>query len=168
MLSRLKRHLFHVAVVAVCAGLFVTIALADDGEPRADVAIRWGELLVTHADMIVYVIMSGLLWASRGLPAEWQARLRTARAEQLLTHAVRYGVNAVAGASADKVLSVHVANPVLASALTYALDKGAPALVSWMGGPTSIAEMIWARLDVSPEAGRPDLEAITGRTLAAH
>lgn len=161
-----KDFLFYACVVAMCSLLFLGIALADDGGTGSVVAIRWGELLLTHADAITYIIVSDLLWAARGLPAEWQARLRTARADQLLTHAVRYGVNVVAGASADKVLNVHVAGPVAASALTYALDKGPAALIRWMGGPTAVAEMIWARLDVGPEARRPDLESLAGRVLA--
>ncbi len=162
----IKDALFYAGVIVLNAMLFVGIALADDGGTGSVVAIRWGELLLTHADTIVYLIVSGLLWSARGLPAEWQARLKTARADQLLTHAVRYGVNAVAGASADKVLTVHVASPVAASALAYAIDKGPSALIRWMGGPTAVAEMIWARLDVSPEAGRPDLESLAGRVLA--
>lgn len=162
----MKVCLLYACAVVGSLALSVGLALAADGGPGSTVAIRWGELLLTHADTIVYLIVSGLLWSARGLPAEWQARLRTARAEQLLANAVRYGVNAVAGASADKVLNVHVASPVAASALAYAIDKGPSTLIRWMGGPTAVAEMIWARLDVSPEAGRPDLESLAGRVLA--
>ncbi len=160
------------AVLSPAAAFFVgyfaavAVALAAPADPGGTVTFAWGDLIAGNADWIASGLVAIVLWMIRRLPGEIQAVIRTARVEQLLERAITYGVNSVVGAAAGRSLSVSVSQPVLASALQYALDRMPSALLKWVGGPPRLAEMIWARLDVATEAGRPDLDQLAGRIMA--
>lgn len=110
------------------------------------------------------VLLAGLgtivAWAFRWLPARWNAILMTAQADQLLTKAIAYGINAVAGAAKDKTLSIEVSNRVLREAVTYAIVHGSDAVKEFLGTPEDIAEKVFARLSAAPEVVKPDIEGI--------
>src|SRR6185503_14066081 len=112
-----------------------------------------------------------IAWAFRRLPGRISAILLTAQADQLLNRALVYAINAVVGATKDKVWTVEVRNQVLREVVTYALVHGSDAVKAFMGRPAAIAEMGFSRIDaptgdvvqkpsVLPDAPKPDFVAI--------
>lgn len=149
------------AAIALILTIVVAPAWAADAAADGRITIPVGDLI----DQLVVPLFAGLAgvvtWLIRKLPAAAKAWIDTLRVEQLLDKAIAYGINSVAGAAKSKTLTIDVHLPVLAYVLQYALDRIPAALLRWVGGPTSLAEMIWSRLDVDVKATRPDL-----RTLA--
>jgi hypothetical protein len=152
-------------VIAATATFLVAPAWAADAA-TTHVTIPIGDILNELAVPLFALITGIITWMIRKLPGAAKAWIDTLRVEQLLERAVAYGINSVAGATKDKVLDVNVRLPVAAYILQYALDRIPSALLSWVGGPTSLAEMIWSRLDISESGGRPDLESLA-REIAA-
>lgn len=116
--------------------------------------------------------LGGLIaWAFRRLPGRISAILLTAQADQLMTRALTYGINAVVGATKDKVWSIDVRNQVIKEMVTYALTHGSDTVKAFMGKPAVMAEMSYSRIDaptgdvvqkpaVLPDAPKPDFEMI--------
>ena len=73
------------------------------------------------------------------------------RVDQLLAHAVDYGVNTTQGAVRGRTLDVATGNAVLAAALRYAVEQ-APTIVALAGGEALVRDKIVARLDVGEGA----------------
>jgi len=96
-----------------------------------------------------------IAWGFRRLPGRISAILLTAQADQLLNRALVYAINAVVGATKDKVWTVEVRNQVLREVVTYALVHGSDAVKAFMGRPSDIAEMGFSRID-APAAGSAD------------
>jgi hypothetical protein len=139
-----------VLVTCFCGGS----AFAADASNQ--VVVPWGDALASLSSPVATLLFGVGLWLVRQLPAQLVAILHTQRVEQLLLRAIGYAVNSVAGAAAGKTLTVPVGNAVLAHALQYVVDRAPRWLVNWMGGPSAIAAMIWARLPMEADAERPD------------
>ena len=120
------------------------------------VRIPWGAWLSELSSTLSTVLFAAVIWGFRRLPSSIVALLQTMRAEQLIQKAIDYGLNATAGASKDKILSINVGNEVLAKAITYATEQGAPRIIGWLGGPEGISKKIIARLELPPEAAVTD------------
>lgn len=76
--------------------------------------------------------------------------------------AVNYGLNAVAGATKGKTLSIDVGNQVVTQALGYAVDNGPGKLIGWLGGEEGIRDKILARLTLPEEAVIEDGAIVRG------
>lgn len=112
-----------------------------------------------------------IAWAFRALPTRIASLLMTLQAEQLMTRALTFAINSVAGATRDKVWTVDVRNQVLKEFVTYVLVHGSAAAKTFIGTPAVIAEKGLSRIDaptdgvapktaVLPEAPKPDFERI--------
>jgi len=82
---------------------------------------------------------------------------------------VRWGLNSVAGATASKTLSVHIANQAVAEAVQYAVDHGPAWLINWLGGADAIRQKIIARLTLEESASvaRGDTSLVSGAAPTA-
>ena len=140
--------------IATLTLAFMFLSLAA-GAARAaaaeEVVVPVGEWVATLAELGGVFALALVLWALRGLPAPLYRLLMTMRAEQLLSRAVDYGVQSVAGAARERTLTVDVGNRVLASAARYAVDA-ADDVVEWIGGEDELRRKIIARLDLEPDA----------------
>lgn len=141
------------------ATLVATLSLVSLPAVAADadaVVIPWGAWLSASVETLVTVMAALVGWAVRRVPGAWADGMRSEQVDALLYRAIGYGVNAVAGASREKELTVTIANDVLREAARYAVEH-APKLVAWAGGEAAIREKILARLVVEPKASLADL-----------
>lgn len=146
---------FGAALIACACTLAFTAAPALAAEVAASpttVSIPIGDYAASAVPFINSILLALIGWLFRKLPGNFVAILKTMQADQLLTKAIDYALNAVAGAAKGKVLTVDVANHVLAEALNYALSHGAGWLVTWLGGEQVIAQKIIARLNLDTDA----------------
>lgn len=153
-------------VIAVTTVFVIAPAWAADAVSDSKITIPIGDWI---GEMVVpiFAALAGIVtWLIRKLPAAAKAWIDTLRIEQLLDKAIAYGLNSVAGAAKGRTLSVDVHLSVLAYVLQYALDRIPTALLKWVGGPTSLAEMIWSRLDIDVTAARPDLQTLADEIAA--
>lgn len=134
-------------------------ALAADVVP-VSVVVPYGEWIGAALPYTGYGITLTALYMVRMLPAQLAAIAHVMQAESLLATAISYGINATAGAAKGKTLSINVANPVLAAALSYALANAQPWVMSHLGEPKAIAKAIWAKLDLPAESAAPDFDAV--------
>ena len=139
------------------AALFTPLpAMAADTATDTSITIPWGTWLSSAAGALIEVMVAALVavvtWLASKVSTPIASLLKTLLTEQLLSRAVTYGINAVAGAAHDKALSINVSNQVVRTAAQYALDHGPSWLIEWLGTPEEIAEMIIARLKLEPEA----------------
>lgn len=142
-------------------------AMAADGSMDTSVTIPWGTWLSSGAGALIEVAVAGLVaavgWLASKVSTPLASLIKTLLTEQLLTRAVTYGINAVAGAAHDKTLSVKVSNDVVRAAAQYAIDHGPSWLIEWLGTPDHIAEMVIARLKLDESAS----VSITGTDVVA-
>lgn len=124
------------------------------------VVIPYGAWLDAALSVLLTGVGTVAAYMLRWLPGRLYALAMTMQAEQLLTRAITYGINATRDAARDKTLDVRVTNEVLRQALTYALTHAPALLRRFMGSEVDIAEKIFARLPVAPEVGRPELSKI--------
>jgi hypothetical protein len=118
----------------------------------SEIVVPWGAWLSELSSILATLLGAIVLWLFRRLPGSVTAILQTMRAEQLIQRAIDYGLNATAGAAKDKVLTVQVGNEVVAKAVAYAIDNGAPYVIRWLGGTDGLVQKIVARLDLEPDA----------------
>lgn len=116
--------------------------------------------------------LGGLVtWMFRAIPGRFSSILLTAQADQLMTRALVYAINAVVGATRDKVWTVEIRNQVLREFVTFVLTHGSAATKAQIGTPADTAEKGFARIDaptgdvvqkaaVLPDAAKPDFVAI--------
>jgi hypothetical protein len=146
--------------------------------PSTLVQVPVGDWFGTALGYLALSLGGVIAWAFRRLPGRISAILLTAQADQLMTRALVYAINAVVGATRDKVWSVDVRNQVLKEAVTYALTHGSGTVKAFMGKPAVIAEMSYSRIDapaagavqkpaVLPDAPKPDFEVIGRQAEAA-
>jgi hypothetical protein len=128
-----------------------------------NVVIPWGAWLSDLASTIGTLIFAIVVWGLRKLPQHIVAILKTVQAEQLLQKAIDYGINATADAAKDRTLSINVANSVIASAASYAVENGAPTIIRWLDGAEGISQKVIARLKV--EDGAQAIKAPDGTSL---
>ena len=127
------------AIAAYSSGSFAQDAVVTPGgavvvPEGTEIRIPWGAWLSELSSTVATLLFAIVLWLFRRLPGSVVAILQTMRAEQLIQKAIDYGLNATAGAAKDKVLTINVGNEVLAKAITYAIENGAPYIVKWLGG----------------------------------
>lgn len=114
-------------------------------------------VLQNIAGIVGSVIAIVIAFAARNLPS-WAGRiLLTMQAEQLLTRAAEYGINATRGAVKGKTLEINVGNAAVAKGAQYAVDNGPKWLIDWLGGPAAIRDKIIARIPLAEGVGREDL-----------
>lgn len=156
------------AAVALClfypaAAAFAATAVLADGSTI--VTIPWGDLVAGILPAAQILFMGGLLWVLSHFAPSLYAILRTAQVEQLMNRALDFAVNAVAGATKGKTLEIDTGNEVLKNALTYVLAHGGGWLQEFAGTPIELAEKLYARLDLPPEATKPDLTRIAAEAV---
>jgi hypothetical protein len=137
---------------------FLLAAVTDTG-----ITIPVGEMLSGAAEYIGTLLAGLVVWSLRFLPAQIYALAMTSRVDQLLIRAIVFGVNSVAGAARDRVLTIEVGNRVLKEALTYALLHGGGLVKRFAGSPVDLAEKIWARLNVDETVSKPDFATIAAQ-----
>lgn len=147
---------FFAAAFWLLALIVVVLVLQTAGaiaqEAATTVAVPIGDWIGQASGIIATILGALVVWLFRQLPAGIVQILRTMQVEQLLDKAINYGINAVAGASKDKVLTVNVGNAVVAQAAQYAIDHAPGWLIGWLGGETAIRQMVIARLNLEPVA----------------
>jgi hypothetical protein len=134
-------------------------ALAADVVP-VSVVVPYGEWVGAVLPYAGYALAAVALWGVRMLPPQFSALAHVLQAESLIAAGISYGINTTAGATRDKTLTLHVANPVLAAALEYVLTIAKPSVLAQLGSPAVIAKMIWAKLDLPAESAAPDFDAV--------
>jgi hypothetical protein len=136
------------ASLAIAAFLCVGPGFAAD---QPAVAVPYGDWLsdglAYFRDGIIALVVAGLGFAARSLPASAASLIETMRVEQLLTRAVDYGIAAARGAAKGQTLSIPIANEVIRKAIQYSVDN-APGLAAKYG-PT-LQDKIIARLSAHP------------------
>jgi len=162
-----SHHLFAgAAALAVALVAFTLAACLSPPAQAATVTIPYGDQIAEGAHIASAVITPLLLLLLSKLTGPVGLFLRTFLGERLIRNAVDYAVNAVEGASKGKTLSVNVGSEVLAQAVQYALDQGAPWLVSKLGGPEGIRLKIFRALDLEEDASVKLLKAPPVNALA--
>lgn len=142
------------------------------------VEVPIGSWIDTARGYLTLALGGIVVWAFRFLPPQLYAIAMTMRADQLMNRALVYAVNAVVGATKDKVWTVDVRNQVLKEIVTFALVHGSAAVKSFIGTPAEIAEKGFARIDaptadaplkpaVLPDAPKPDFVVIGAQGQAA-
>lgn len=168
-MSRADRSILYfclVTLIAIALWLLwplVEVAMVADAAgatPATTVTVPWGAWLAAAAPDLTAALVAVALWLLRQLPSEISAHLRTQRVEQVLSRAIGYGLNSVAGAAHDRVLTVDVGSAVLSAALGYVVAHAPAWLVEWMGGEDDVAEKIWARLRIADDVGMSADEAL--------
>jgi len=146
-------------IVAATAAFFMLVfpVLADE---TTTLNVPVGDIVGGTVGYLAVAIAAVTVWGLRFLPPQLYALALTLRVDQLLQRAVQFGVNAVAGAVDGKALSIDVGNAVLKEALAYAILHGGEMVQRFAGSPVDVAEKIWARLELAPEATKPDFAAI--------
>lgn len=115
---------------------------------------NWIDALLENVLGIVgSVVIAVMAWGGRNLPKAVLDVLRVLQAEQLLTRAAEYGINATRGAVKGKTLEVDVGNKAVATAVNYAVQNGPRWLIDWMGGEHSIKDKIIARIPLGENFG---------------
>lgn len=148
-----------------------TVVTVPVGSWVGDIVTLWGAAIVSY---VVYLLRG----AMAGLGPRINAILLTMQADQLMNRALVYAINAVVGATKDKVWTVDVRNQVLKEVVTFALVHGSDAVKGFMGKPPEIAEMGFARIDaptadaplkpsVLPDAPKPDFVVIAAQAEIA-
>jgi hypothetical protein len=137
-----------VLVATLYAATFINLAQAGELTPLNPVVIPYGDWLAAAAGNINTILAALAMWALRKLPAHIVAIIKTAQLDQVLLKAIDFGVNRTAGAAKGRVLTINLANQVLAEAVGYVVDHGPGWLVAWAGGEQGIRDKIIARLDV--------------------
>jgi len=128
------------------------VVLASSPAFAATISIPYGDAVAEFASSYAYeLLVGGMLFLCRKLPASVYAIIQTLRFDQLAERAIGYGLNAVAGATRGKKLEIEVGSQVLAMALNYAMEN-APLLVKWAGGYEALKQKLFARLELVPEA----------------
>ena len=143
-----------------------TVAMGADVVP-VSVVVPYGDWIGAVLPYVGYALAAVSIWGVRLLPGQIGLLAHVMQAESLITAAISYGINATDGATKGKILALHVANPVLASALAYVLTIAKPSILAQLGEPAVIARMIWARLDLPAESAAPDFDAIAAEAKQA-
>jgi hypothetical protein len=148
-----------ILILALALVLAPTVALAQDSGTMS-VVVPIGEWIGAALPYVGYALAAVAIWGVRMLPPQFSALAHIMQAESLITAGISYGINTTAGATRDKTLTLHVANPVLAAALEYVLTIAKPSVLAQLGEPAVIARMIWARLNLPAESAAPDFDAV--------
>lgn len=115
---------------------------------------NWLDSLLGNLFGVVSSVIAILIaFAGRHLPKWVGDLLLTMKAEQLLTRAAEYGINATRGAVQGKSLELNVGNEAIAKGAQYAIDNGPKLLIDWLGGPSAIRDKIIARIPLSADVG---------------
>lgn len=132
-----KAGYLSIPLAAICAAVILGSAPAY---ASTAVSIPIGDWISSALVDLASVLVAAASWAV----AKWAPPVvRTYLTEQLLSRAADYGIAAVSGAVKGKVLTVEVANDVLAEAMSYAV-KHAPGTAKWLGG--TLKDKLIARL----------------------
>lgn len=156
--------------LAALAAVFLAAipALADTPLGNTVITVPWGDVVAGIVPVLSTLILGGLLWIAQTVAPPLYGILRTAQVEQLMTKAVDFGLNAVAGAAKGQVLTVDVGNEVVKEIVTYGLTHGGQWFIDFAGTPEEIAQKAYARLNLEQSAAKPDFaEIATQAQLAA-
>lgn len=141
---------FLLVAALACAAFFVpALAFAADA---GVVVVPYGDLVSEVAHIASTLITPVALFLLAKMTGPAGLFLRTFLGETLIRNAVDYAVNATEGAAKGKTLSVPVGSAVLAQAVQYALDQGAPWLVKTLGGPDGIRDKVFRSLHLDEAA----------------
>lgn len=153
-------HIRHFLPIAALIAIgFLTAAGVAFAQETAEVTAvvvpygSWLDAVLSNVQGIAVTALLGIIAiAARKAPAWAATIIKTLLTEQMLIHAVAFGINAVRGAVAGRALSVDVGSKVLAEALSYVINKAPEWLLKWVGGSENLKEMILARLQLDANA----------------
>jgi hypothetical protein len=140
-----------VLLLAPLTLIYPAFAQAVDVAAETIVTVPYGDWIANSMGLIGWFLAVVIAWALRQLPANIVAVIKTAQVEQVLQRGIDYALNAVAGATKDKVLDADVGNKVIAEALRYVVSLGPKWLIGFLGGEEGIKARIIARLELQPE-----------------
>lgn len=124
------------------------------------VTIEWGNMLnyavKTLSAVLATALLAILTYASTFIPGFAGLAFKvflSNYAEKLIQNLTDYAVNAVAGATKDKKLTIGVGSEVIAAAIQRALtlqneDKLLKWVISLLGGPAGIGEKVFRKIDM--------------------
>lgn len=121
--------------------------------PYGDSAIEAFHILwAAFASTLLGLVLTFL---AKNFPFAW-GLVKMYGTEKLANQLHDAALNAVQGACKGKVLSLHIASPVLETAVQMAVDDF-PKLIRWMGGPDGIRKAIFAVMHLDPSISAADL-----------
>lgn len=144
------------AVVCVAMPAIAQTVIASDSV----VSVPWGDILAGILPALQTLIFGGLLWIAATVAPSFYALLRTAQVEQLMSKALDFGFNAVAGAVKGKTLTVDIGNEVLKEIVAYALVHGGEWVKDFAGTTEQLAEKAFARVPWPADQAKPDFAEI--------
>ncbi|HYD87101.1 MAG TPA: hypothetical protein VEA80_06490 [Vitreimonas sp.] len=125
-------------------------------------SLPWGDLIAELLNMFGALVVAAVLFVFRKLPAEVIATLNAAcmmlfqkHANELIGHAVNYGINVTAGAVRGKTLDFKVGSAVLERATDYAAERAPWFVKVILGGAANVRQMIAARLELAEDVALP-------------
>lgn len=141
----------------LCA-ILLTIGLALIMVPRAyaaeTVVVPWGDWVASLlGDVPEWAILAVVAFALRKLPEPILYMITQWRIDRLLTRALTFGLNSIAGAAEGQTLTREIGNQVVARMLEYAIAN-APKLVEEIGSSEMLLK-IWARIRLDENASLP-------------
>ena len=168
----MTRMLPHAAMALACVLAWPALALAADTTVTAPIGDLVATVLVPLAQALLTLavpVLAAVLGRAVLQVAPWAALFISQRRLELMVQAVTdYGLNAVAGATKGKTLTVDVGSAVIAAAVRYALAEVPPRVLAAAGGPEGVARLVFRALHLEEEASEasvlvPALAATAGR-----
>ena len=125
-------------------------------------SLPWGDLVAEIINAFGALVLGVVIWAFRKLPSEAVSAINAVclmlwqkQANELLGHAVQYGLNVTAGAVKGKRLDFKTGSAVLERATDFAADRAPWFTKVILGGAANVRQMIAARLDLDEDVELP-------------
>lgn len=136
------------------AAAFAAEVVAVPAAPA--VVLPWGDWIVAIGQAVTAVLLPvlvGLISRAVYQVAPWAMLFLTQRRIEQMAEAVTdYALNAVGGVAKGQQLTIPVGSAVIAKAVQRAVDVVPAKVIAAAGGPNGIAEIVFRRLTLVPEA----------------
>lgn len=140
------------AVVSAGPALAQAAVTAVQAADPTVVPIPYGGYVTTILaglrDVVITLAVAGAAFASRNAPSWLGAIIKTVLTEQMLTKAVDFAFNTVAGAVKGKTVDVHTGNQLVATGLSFLTAHAPGWFFSWLGGVDGFRDRLIARIPV--------------------
>lgn len=148
-------------------------AIAAEQDTSATIYV--GNLVAYFVDnlknILLTLILGAITVASASLPGFAGIAIRFFMAnmgEKFITNLLDHGINAIKGATKDQKIEVNVGSAVIAEAIERMtklenLDPWLKKLISFLGGKTGVAEKMFRKMDLAPDATK---ENVLGAALS--
>ena len=144
------------AVLSLVAGPVLAAEVVTAPAAPTAVVLPWGDWIVAigqAATAVLLPVLVGLISKAVYQVAPWAMLFLTQkRIEQMAQAVTDYALNAVGGIAKGQQLSVPVGSAVIAKAVQRAVDVVPAKVIAAAGGQNGIAEIVFRKLDLVPEA----------------